>query len=347
MKPRTTALVLLALVGIGGCGGPVLDATNVDTLEHTFQEMIADMPERERERVAGALLSVHEDSKRKRVRTAHLPGDGRTGALFVPMFGRELLREIAASSGNRLDGKTVGELLAMQEEIAARAAKNQELWAQERQEDERIKKRERLAEQIASLEGRLTQFRSRRETAEGREAGAREKSNAELAILDGLRVELESQATHIDNGWLRGTARLTFENGTRETVQDALYGYQWSYGECTGYRELGLYVRLFKEPLEPDDAVTVEGQIGLGYAVGGVEDDESGRRCPLSVTNEYKIESVKTAGIAIGSPSRTIGRAAVERSLSNLERESTSREERENALVQEIHAKEAALRDLE
>ena len=347
MKLGMKGLALVALAGLGGCGGPVLDTTNVDTLESTFQEMIADMPELERERVAGAMLSVYEDSKRERVRTTHLPKDGRTGALFAPIFGRELLREIAVSSGNRLDGKTVGELLAMQEEIAGRAARNQEAWEQERQEAERIRMGERLEKQIESLEGRLAQLGSRRQAAEEREAAEREKLNTELALLNGLRVKLESQAPHIRNGWLLSTAKLTFENGTRETVRDAKYGYAYSYGECSGFRQLGTYIRLFKEPLEPGKKVTVEGQIGLGPVMGGVEDDESGQRCALSGANEYKIVRVNTAGIAIGLPLRIIRRATVERSLKTLEGDAKAREEREQALIQEIQTKKAALRDLE
>ena len=347
MRFGLRGLALLVLAGLGGCGGPVLDATNVDTLESTFQEMIADMSELERERVAGAMLSVYEDSKRERVRTTHLPKDGRTGALFAPIFGRELLREIAVSSGNRLDGKTAGDLLAMQEGIAGRAARNQEAWEQERREAERIRMRERLEKQIAWLEGRLAQLGSRRQAAEEPELAEREKLNAELALLNGLRVKLESQASHIRDGWLRGTAKLTFENGTRETVWDAEYGYEYSYGECSGSRQLGTYLRLFKEPLEPGKEVTVEGQVGLGPVMSGVEDDESGQRCALSGANEYKIVGVKTAGIAIGRPSRIIGRATVERSLKALERKAKAREESEQALIQEIQTKKAALRDLE
>ena len=134
-----------------GCGGAALDATNVDTFERTFVEMIADMPEAEREALAQAILAVHADAKQERILPRSLPGRIDVEALLDPAYRRACARDAVRSSASSINGKTTAELLAMGDEVAAKADRNHAIRQQEQRESERA----RVRDQIAELEDRL------------------------------------------------------------------------------------------------------------------------------------------------------------------------------------------------
>lgn len=341
-RQRKTALLAFAMLLVGGCGGAALDATNADTFERTFEAMIAEMPEAEREALARAILAVHADARQERILPRSLPGKMDIDAVLDPGFRHAYAREIVRSSGAAIDGKTIAELLAMGEEIAAMADRNYAIWEQE----QRGKQRASIRDQISALEDRLTELRQDVEAAEAAKAKAREEFREDLAILDGLEVSLDGQRPSLKGGWLRNEVDLTFTNDTNRIVRDAGFSYDWVYGECGGHSGQHGNMRIFKTPLKPKASASVVGHAGRGWLGGSIRDDSSNHRCTVATAAEYRVMNVKTSSVTFGDPLRTVSRPQIEYELGRLDARVDSRRERVASMQKRIEEQVSALAEL-
>ena len=332
-------MVSLLLVLLCGCGGAALDATNVDTFERTFKEMIADMREADREALAQAVLAVHADAIEERILPRSLPGKLEINALLDPSSRHAYAREIVGSAGTALDGKTNAQLLAMAEEIRARADDNQAVWEQAQREQRHA----RIRDEISDLEGQLAGLREDVQAAQAEKALVEKGFKDDFAILDGLNVSLNGQRQSLEKGWLRNEVDLTFTNGTNHVVRDAGFSYDWVYGECAGRASQHGKLRIFETPLEPNASASVIGHAGRGWLGRSIRDDSSDRSCTLTTAEEYGIMNVKTSSVSFGDPLQTIDRHRMEYELDRLDRRIDSRRERVASMQQRIEERRDAL----
>ena len=339
---RGRAAMLSMLLLLCGCGGPTIDATNADAFERTFGQMIAEMPEKDREELADAILAVHAVARQERILPDALPNGRSVDRLLGLRLRPELAREIVRSAGGAVHGRTAAELLAMRKEVAAKADRNHAVWTRE----QRGKQRVMIRDQLSELEDRLAAMRRDVEAAEREKARARGEFQGDFAVLDRLGVTLDGQQAELQGGHVRSKLDLTFTNDTDHVVHDAAYGFDWVYGECRGYRRTMLGSRMFKTPLKPKASAAAVGEGGLGWTGESIPDGSGSRRCALAAETEYRITETRTAIAKVGDPPRTIDRGHLERELGRLDAEIGKSRERVSYVLKRIEDKTAALEAL-
>ena len=336
------AAVLAALLGLSvcGCGAASLDATNVDTFERTFGAMIEPLPEGEREALAEAVLVILAGAGSERLLLRGLPHKRDVNGLLDPRIRHDYVREVVRTVGAAIHGKDASELRAMAAVVVAQAQHNQALADRERAEERRA----RLRERIGTLQDRLPALQAEVEAAARAEGARREEVRRELAALEGLEGSVEGQAPEYEGGYLWADARVTFANGTDLVVHDVRYGFEWTYGECAGRRYMLADPRMFRSPLQPDASRSIERRLGVGWVPTNVQDDASGRDCPVAGADDFRVTGVMVTGATVddGTP-RLVDVLAMERELERLEAAVATRRQRVASVAADIEALEAEL----